>query len=61
MATYTVRVKGCDDTTEFEIELDEHEFATATRLAEACNAASDGGCQPRIEIQEGGIPDDDDR
>ncbi|WP_018503068.1 hypothetical protein [Parafrankia discariae] len=50
MSSYIVRVAGCDGSTTVLLELDDTEAVAARRLAEAVNAASRSGCEPRMRI-----------
>ena len=48
---YKISVDGCDDSTEFEIELKEQEYETIKKVADKCNETSTYSCQPRINIE----------
>ena len=59
MTTYRVVVSGCDDATEVDIDLDDAEAATVTRLAEAIAAKSEFGCQPTMRIRVAPLTEED--
>lgn len=61
MAFHAIRVSGCDDQTQFEMDLDSAALEIVAGLVERCNDASDGGCQPTMLLIEGSVSDDDDR
>lgn len=48
---YQISIDGCDDSTVFEIELDDKEIAVAERLASICNKTSEFSCMPTMEIK----------
>lgn len=52
MKKYHIKNIGCDDTTEFEIELTDEELKTVIRLFEENNKNSSYGCMPRLYIYE---------
>lgn len=52
MKKYHIENRGCDDTTEFDIELTDEELKTVIRLFEANNKEADYGCKPSIYIYE---------
>lgn len=45
-----IQVSGCDDSTNFHIDLTDDELATVHRLAAASEHVSDSGCEPIIEV-----------
>lgn len=45
MAEYTVRLSGCDDATEFDVELNDQDAALLKRIARMSRDLG-GGCQP---------------
>lgn len=47
---YIIHIKGCDDVTETEIELNDTEFEIIKKFAKASNENSYCGCQPKISI-----------
>jgi hypothetical protein len=52
MATYAIKVSGCDDSTTVQVELTDAEVAAVRRVADAVTAASDYGCMPRMRVAE---------
>lgn len=50
MKKYHIENCGCDDTTEFDIELTDEELATAIKIFEANNKEASYGCMPDIRI-----------
>ena len=46
MTTYKIYVNGCDDRTEFNMELTDDEAKTVQRLIDLCCKTSTYGCQP---------------
>lgn len=51
---YMISLCGCDDTTQFHVELDETEAALVRRLVALAAEASGYGCMPTMEIKEVG-------
>lgn len=47
---YLVKNIGCDDTTEFEIELTDEELLTIMRFIKENNKVAVYHCQPKIKI-----------
>ena len=52
MKKYHIENCGCDDSTDFDIELTDDELKTVIRLFEENNKASKYGCQPVAYIYE---------
>jgi hypothetical protein len=52
MNKYYIKNRGCDDTTEFEIELTDEELKTVIRLFEENNKNASYGCMPDIYVYE---------
>lgn len=50
MKSYIIKNVGCDDTTTFEIILDDEELNTIISFAIKNNKSKDDYCQPYIEI-----------
>lgn len=50
MNKYLIDNCGCDDTTRFEIELNDEELKTIMKFIKANNLSSSYGCQPVIRI-----------
>lgn len=50
MKKYIIRNVGCDDETEFEIELTDEQLEFITKLFDKNNIAADGSCQPELYI-----------
>ena len=50
MKKYKIENCGCDDTTEFDIELTNEELITAIKIFEANNKKADCGCKPELYI-----------
>lgn len=50
MNKYLIANCGCDDTTEFEIELNDEELKTIMKFIKANNLSSSYSCQPIIRI-----------
>lgn len=48
---YTIGVYGCDDSTEFEIELTSMQYDIVKQLADKCTATSTCRCQPTMDIE----------
>ena len=51
MTTYKIRVDGCDDRTEFNMELTDDEAKTVQRLIDLCCKTSEYGCQPTMFME----------
>lgn len=51
MTEYFIKITGCDDATEFLIDLTEVEAVALRRVAAFANATSRHGCQPRINVR----------
>lgn len=52
MKRYLVKNVGCDDTTEFEIDLNDEELKVVVRLFELNNKSVVDGCMPELYIYE---------
>lgn len=52
MKKYYIENRGCDDTTEFEIELTDEELKKVIRLFEENNKKANYGCKPELYIYE---------
>lgn len=52
MKKYVIYNRGCDDSNEFEIELNDEELKTIIKVFEANNKIADCGCKPDINIYE---------
>lgn len=52
MKKYLIRNCGCDDTTEFFIELNEEQLNFVIKLFEENNKVADYCCKPSLEIYE---------
>ena len=50
---YVVCLKGCDDSTEFSIELTDAEFALLDKVADLSKETSYHDCMPTLQIREG--------
>jgi hypothetical protein len=50
VAEYTIRLSGCDDTTEFGVELNDNDAALLKRIARMSRDLSDSNCQPRMTV-----------
>ena len=50
MKKYIIRNVGCDDETEFEIELTDEQLEFIIKLFDKNNIIADGGCQPELYI-----------
>ena len=50
MKKYHITNQGCDDETEFNIELTDEEFKTIIKLFDANNKQADYGCKPHLYI-----------
>jgi len=50
MKSYTIYLHGCDDTTEFEIELTEAQAELVRIMVDKSEEASEYGCQPVMQI-----------
>lgn len=48
---YTIRLHGCDDTTEFDMELSDNEKDTLARVAEKSKESSTCLCMPTMTVQ----------
>ncbi len=53
MTAYVIRLSGCDDSTEFGIDLTGAEAALLKRVAELSDQVSQFACQPTLTIREG--------
>lgn len=49
--TYRIRLIGCDDTTEFVMDITEDEAALIRRVAEKSDETSNYGCMPTMTIE----------
>jgi hypothetical protein len=60
VSAYEIRLHGCDDCTEFVMELTDAEAETARRIAALTVATSEFGCQPTMTLTPAteGSPDD---
>jgi len=45
-------IRGCDDSTYFDMDMTSSEFEFLIRLSEKSKAVSESQCQPTIEINE---------
>lgn len=52
MKKYVIYNRGCDDSNEFEIELNDEELKTIIKVFEANNKIADYNCKPDINIYE---------
>lgn len=52
MKKYVIHNRGCDDSNEFEIELNDEELKTIIKVFEANNEIAYYGCKPDIYIYE---------
>lgn len=52
MKKYVIHNMGCDDSSEFEIELNDEELKTIIKVFEANNKIANYGCKPEIYIYE---------
>ena len=50
MKKYHIENRGCDDTTEFDIELTDEEYKTIIKLFDANNKEADYDCKPDLYI-----------
>lgn len=50
MKKYIIRNVGCDDETEFEIELTDEQLEFIIKLFDKNNKIADCGCQPKLYI-----------
>ena len=50
MKKYIIKNIGCDDETEFEIELTDEQLEFIIKLFDKNNIIADGGCQPELYI-----------
>lgn len=50
MKKYIIRNVGCDDETEFEIELTDEQLEFIIKLFDKNNIVADEGCQPELYI-----------
>lgn len=48
---YKISVNGCDDSTEFVMDLDEAEAALIMKVAEICTNTSTYGCMPTMDVE----------
>lgn len=51
MDTYTIKLIGCDDTTDFEMQLTPEEVDVLERVSLASDYASSSVCQPTLTIR----------
>ena len=54
MTAYTIKIKGCDDSTAFGMDLSDDEAALVRRVSEASQEASDFSCMPTLLITPAG-------
>lgn len=54
MTAYTIKLRGCDDGTEFGMDLSDDEAALLRRVSAASQEASDYGCMPTLVIAPAG-------
>lgn len=52
MKKYTIELRGCDDSNEFEVWLTESELEVVQELAKMSIDSSEYNCQPRMFIEE---------
>ena len=50
MSRYTIRLRGCDDSTSFDVELTDAEARTAVHIAAMSQRASEFDCQPTMIV-----------
>lgn len=48
----SIRIQGCDGSTEFELDLDDIERAAVMRLANLSQCTSEYECEPTIHVKE---------
>lgn len=49
---HTICLNGCDDDTEFEMDMTEEQFMFLKRVANKANNTSTYGCMPRLYIDD---------
>ena len=49
---YIIKVRGCDDSSIFEMKLSIDEFKVVKRVAEQCTKTSTYSCMPTMAIEE---------
>ena len=49
--TYTISLVGCDDQTDFEMELTDEEHSLLKKVADKANETSTYDCMPRMYIE----------
>jgi hypothetical protein len=54
MTAYLIKLKGCDDSTEFGMDLSDDEAALVQRVSEASREASEFDCMPTLLITAAG-------
>jgi hypothetical protein len=55
-----VTLSGCDDQTEFVLDMTPAQYRYIQEISEVANAASTYGCQPRMYVKEVDAPKTDD-
>lgn len=51
MSKYIIKLVGCDDTTEFEIEIDDYdELPIVKKIAKKSQETSTYGCMPKMYV-----------
>lgn len=50
-ANYRIALNGCDDSTKFEIELTEAEYAVVKKIRDLSHEKSESGCMPTMEVE----------
>lgn len=50
MGTYWITLKGCDDKTQFTVELGDQDTAFLQRIARMTQDLSEFGCQPTMTV-----------
>ena len=50
MTTYVIRLSGCDEATEFVVDLDDTERAALERVAVLSRKNSDYACKPHMTV-----------
>ncbi len=52
---YTIRLQGCDDSTEFNVELGQREYNLVRKIMDKSKVVSNCICQPRLIVTPVGL------
>lgn len=52
MTTWTIKLRGCDDNTYFDMELSDNDLDTLRRVSELSKQHSKETCMPTLHLEE---------